>query len=187
MTAGSAQGTATVASNRSVEHVLAQADNPDKFCIALAKLFAVRPKEVALLSLDKLLLKFVYPDELKTVGTIPVSSSSAIAAHTATTKRFEIFNNFPLVKHAQIFEVVKLESVEDADVKEHTEQPAIQKLMSAPILSAQSKTLGVLQVCRKGFSLTSSGPDFTEGDLSQLKLAAAIAAKKDFMAAAPRR
>jgi hypothetical protein len=185
---GSAQGTATVASNRSVEHVLAQADNPDKFCIALAKLFAVRPKEVALLSLDKLVLKFVYPDELKTVGTIPVSSSTAIAAHTATTKRFEIFNNFPLVKHAQIFEVVKLEHAEesDADTVEHNEQPAIQKLMSAPILNAESKALGVLQVCRKGFSLTSSGPDFTEGDLSQLKLAAAIAAKKDFMIAARR-
>jgi hypothetical protein len=53
--------------------------------------------------------------------------------------------------------------------------------MSAPVMSEQ-KLVGVIQICRKGFSLTSAGPDFTDADLKQLKLAASILAKKEFMA-----
>src|SRR4029077_6885743 len=44
-------------------------------------------------------LQFGYPDELRTAGSIPISSSS-IAAHTAISKKSEIFNNFARVKHA---------------------------------------------------------------------------------------
>jgi hypothetical protein len=173
------------APNRSVEFVLEQADTPDKFCIALAKLFGVRPTEVALLRLEKSLLRFLYPDELKTAGAIPVSSSSAIAAHTATTKKIEIFNSFAKVKHASIFETVKLgnrEEKEQQTVEVQTEQPSIQKLMSAPVMNGQ-KVVGVVQICRKGFSLTSAGPDFTEADLKQLKLATEILTKQEFMGA----
>jgi hypothetical protein len=179
----SSQGAASaVAPNRSVEYVLEQADTPDKFCVALAKLFAVRPKEVAMLRLEKLLLTFLYPDELKTAGAIPVSSSSAIAAHTASTKKMEIFNSFAKVNHARIFESVKLGTVEEEQgVVDQTEQPSIQKLMSAPVQNAQGKVLGVIQICRKGFSITSAGPDFAPADLKQLKLATEIAAKKEFM------
>src|SRR5579863_2544241 len=180
----SSQGAASaVAPNRSVEYVLEQADTPDKFCVALAKLFAVRPKEVAMLRLEKLLLTFLYPDELKTAGAIPVSSSSAIAAHTASTKKMEIFNSFAKVNHAGIFESVKLGSVEEEQgvVVDQTEQPSIQKLMSAPVLNPQGRVLGVIQICRKGFSITSAGPDFAPADLQQLKLATEIAAKKQFM------
>ena len=180
-TGNNSQGAATaVASNRSVEYVLEQGNTPDKFCVALAKLFAVRPKEVAMLKLEKLLLTFLYPDELKTAGAIPVSSSSAIAAHTASTKKFEIFNNFAKVNHARIFESVKLENPEEQEIIEETAS-GIQKLMSAPVLNAQGKVLGVIQICRKGFSAPSSGPDFTDADLKQLKLASEIASKKDFM------
>jgi transcriptional regulator with GAF, ATPase, and Fis domain len=147
-------------------------------------LFAVRPTEVALLRLEKSLLRFLYPDELKTAGAIPISSSSAIAAHTASTKKIEIFNNFAKVKHASIFETVKLArpaEQEPETIEVETEQPSIQKLMSAPVMSEQ-KLVGVIQICRKGFSLTSAGPDFTDADLKQLKLAASILAKKEFMA-----
>ncbi len=181
---GNAAAAAGRAPNRSVEFVLQQASTPDKFCSALAKLFAVRPTEVALLRLDKSLLKFLYPDELKTAGAIPISSSSAIAAHTASTKKIEIFNNFAKVKHASIFETVKLARPDEQEaqtVEVETEQPSIQKLMSAPVMNEQ-KLVGVIQICRKGFSLTSAGPDFNDADLRQLKLAAAILAKKEFMA-----
>jgi hypothetical protein len=71
------------ASNASVEHVLGQATTAQQFCVALAKLFGVRPTEVALMRLEKGLLNFVHPEQLKTAGSIPVSSSSAVAAHTA--------------------------------------------------------------------------------------------------------
>jgi len=77
-----------------LEFVLAQANTPEKFCAALSKLFGVRPKEVALLRLEKGLLKFLFPEQLKTAGSIPVSSSSSVASHTASTKKTELFNTF---------------------------------------------------------------------------------------------
>jgi hypothetical protein len=137
----SKQGGAAAAArapNASVEHVLGQAATPQQFCAALAKLFGVRPTEVALLRLQKGLLSFLYPDQLKTAGSIPVSSSSAVAAHTASTKKTELFNTFVKVKHASIFESVKLATSEDT---EQTEQNTIQKLMSAPVLDPQRKVL----------------------------------------------
>jgi len=181
----SGQGAATapaLAPNRSVEFVLGQADTPEKFSAALSKLFAVRLTEVALLRLEKGLLKFLCPSELKTAGSIPVSSSTAIAAHTAVSKKTELFNSFVKVKHASVFETVRLTNPNNAD---ELEQCTIQKLMSAPVLDPQKKVLGVVQVCRKGYDLQNAGPDFTQGDLQQLELAASVLAKAPFMASAP--
>jgi hypothetical protein len=166
------------APNASVEHVLGQAANPQTFCSALAKLFGVRATEVALMRLEKGLLSFLYPEQLKTAGSIPVSSSSAVAAHTASTKKTELFNAFVKVKHASIFESVKLNSSEDV---ERSGQNAIQKLMSAPIIDAQRKVLGVIQVCRKGFDPATAGPDFTLDDLQQLELAAKVLSTLPFI------
>jgi hypothetical protein len=166
------------AANASVEHVLSQCATPQQFCAALAKLFGVRPTEVALMRLEKGLLSFVYPEQLKTAGSIPVSSSSAVAAHTASTKKTELFNAFVKVKHASIFESVKLVQPEDTDP---TEQNTIQKLMSAPVLDAQRKVLGVIQVCRKGYDPANAGPDFTLDDLQQLELAAKVVPNLPFM------
>lgn len=166
------------ASNASVEHVLGQAATPQEFCAALAKLFGVRPTEVALMRLQKGLLGFLYPDELKTAGSIPVSSSSAVAAHTAATKKTELFNAFVKVKHASIFESVKLNTSEE---NEHSGQGTIQKLMSAPVLDPRRKVLGVVQVCRKGFDPATSGPDFSQDDLQQLELAAKVVSNLPFL------
>jgi hypothetical protein len=160
---------------------LTQATTTEQFCSAVAKIFAVRQTEVALLRLEKALLRFIYPAELKTAGSIPVSSSSAIAAHTATTKKSEIYNSFAKVKHASIFETVKLAANEASEVQPQEEQPSIQKLMSAPIISPENRVVGVLQVSRKGFSLTSAGPDFSQGDMKQLELACKIAGTQPFM------
>src|SRR5271170_4213751 len=166
------------APDRSVEFVLGQATTPDKFCAALARLFGVRAKEVALLRLEKGLLKFLFPEQLKTAGSIPVSSSSAIASHTASTKKTELFNTFAKVKHARVFETVKLADAADDD---QGEQGAIQKLMSAPILSPEHKVLGVIQVSRKAFDLSSAGPDFTLDDMQQVEIAARVVANLAFM------
>jgi len=158
--------------------VLNQATNPEQFCAALSKLFGVRATEVALMRLEKGLLKFIFPDQLKTAGSIPVSSSSAVAAHTASTKKSEMFNTFAKIKHARVFETVRLTNTEDTD---QSEQATIQKLMSAPILAPGNKVLGVIQVCRKAFDLTSAGPDFTSEDLQQLELATAVAVRMPFL------
>jgi hypothetical protein len=124
-------------------------------------------------------LNFVHPEQLKTAGSIPVSSSTAVAAHTASTKKTELFNAFVKVKHASIFESVKLSNPADED--DRSGQSAIQKLMSAPILDAQRKVLGVVQVCRKGFDPATAGPDFSQDDLQQLEVAAKVLSTLPFI------
>jgi len=162
-------GAAAVAPKAAVQHVLTHCKTTSEFCSTLAKLFGVRLSEVAVMRLENGLLKFVLPEELKTAGAIPVSSSSAIAARTASTKKAEVFNNFSKVQHARVFEAVKLICPEDSEKHEHSQ---IQKLMSAPVLDGQRKVLGVIQICRKGFDVGSAGPDFTASDMEQLGMAA---------------
>src|ERR1700730_4304651 len=86
--------------------VLGQGVTPLDACIVLAKVFHVQYTEVAMLRLEDGLLRFIFPEHLRTTGAIPISGK-AIAAHTALSKKAEIFNNFARVKHASIFEAVK--------------------------------------------------------------------------------
>jgi hypothetical protein len=168
-----------------VERRLAEASTPDQCCVELSKIFGVRPNEVALLRLENGLLKFLCPFELSTAGSIPISSSTAVAAHTAVTKKIELFNNFTRVKHASIFESIKPGGDKGDSEGGHVElRPAtIHKLMSAPVLDKAEKVLGVIQVCHKGFDLASAGPDFTLDDLQQLELAAKALSNSAFMQA----
>ncbi len=166
-----------------VERKLAQASTPDQCCVELSKMFGVRANEVALLRLENGLLKFLCPFELSTAGSIPISSSTAVAAHTAVTKKIELFNNFTRVKHASIFESIK-PSGENGESGDGELRPAtIHKLMSAPVLDKAEKVLGVIQVCHKGFDLASAGPDFTLDDLQQLELVAKALSNSAFMQA----
>jgi len=164
-----------------MEQRIAQAGTPVQCCVEISKLFGVRPDEVALLRLENGLLKFLSPAELSTAGTIPISSSTAVAAHTAVTRKTELFNNFTRIKHASIFESIKPsgEKVEGEGLRPAT----IHKLMSAPILDKGSKVLGVVQISHKGFDLGSAGPDFTLDDLQQLELAAKALSQCAFMLA----
>src|SRR5215475_1327672 len=127
--------------------VLGQGVTALDLCMVLAKIFRVQYTEVALLRLEGGLLRFVFPEHLRTTGSIPISSK-AIAAHTALSKKAEIFNNFARVKHASIFETIKVPGAADDDVPA---QPApIQKLMSVPILDPETTVMGVIQISRKG-------------------------------------
>lgn len=164
-----------------MENRLAHAGTPDQCCVELSRVFGVRPNEVALLRLEDGLLKFLCPFELSTAGSIPISSSTAVAAHTAVTKKIELFNNFTRVKHASIFESIKPggEKNDDGELRPAT----IHKLMSAPVLDEEEKVLGVIQICHKGFDLASAGPDFTLDDLQQLERAAKALGKIAFMRA----
>jgi len=154
-----------------------QDPTPEQAGAELAAKFRVRPSEVAILRLESNLLRFLYPEELKTAGSIPLSSASAVAAHTAQTQKVELFNDFTKVKHISIFETIKLGGKED----EEPQPPVIQKLMSGPVLDEKGRVLGVIQVCRKGYDLRSAGPDFTLDDLQQLELAAKSVAKTSLL------
>jgi hypothetical protein len=156
--------------------VLSENVTPLDISMVLAKVFKVNYAEVALLRLDGGLLKFIFPEHLRTTGAIPISSK-AVAAHTALSKKGEIFNNFARVKHASIFETIKPLGAED---DQPVPPPPIQKLMSAPILDHQSTVIGVIQISRKGLDprLTQ---DFSREDLHDLELAAGVLAASPVM------
>jgi len=126
----------------------------------LAKLFHVQLDEVAILSITRggNFLQFVLPKELRVIGTIPLNSTSALAARTARDRKPDALNNFSVVRHASVFEGVPLG---------RNPGEMIQKIMSAPVLSGD-KVVGVVQISRKGHSTADAGPDFTQHDLRQL-------------------
>jgi GAF domain-containing protein len=128
---------------------------------ALAKLFSVEADEVAILELRAAakVLKFVLPEKLRAVGTIPLSSSATLAARTARERRSDVVNNFAQSRHASVFEGVPLGRRQGV---------CIQKLMSAPILRG-GEVVGVAQICRKGESQVECGPDFKPADLKTLQ------------------
>ncbi|MGA2413914.1 MAG: GAF domain-containing protein [Candidatus Sulfotelmatobacter sp.] len=158
--------------------VLGHGVTPLDVSIVLAKIFGVQNAEVALLRLEGGLLKFIFPEHLRTTGAIPISSK-AVAAHTALSKKAEIFNNFARVKHASIFETIKPIRAED-EIPEPP--PPIQKLMSVPILDQESAVLGVVQVSRKGLDPRFTR-DFSREDLHDLELAAGLLASSSIMQA----
>ena len=158
--------------------VLSEGVTPPDVSAVLAKVFQVNNAEVALLRLEGGLLKFVFPEHLVTTGAIPISSK-AVAAHTALSKKAEIFNNFARVKHASIFETIK-PGADDADT---SAPPApIQRLMSVPILDQRVTVLGVLQISRKGLDARFT-QDFSREDLHDLELAAGLLAASPVMQA----
>jgi hypothetical protein len=158
--------------------VLGEGVTPLDVSMVLAKVFHVQYAEVALLRLDGGLLKFIFPEHLRTTGAIPISSK-AVAAHTALSKKAEIFNNFARVKHASIFETIKPVGSEDVEA---VPPSPIQKLMSVPILDPQAAVLGVLQISRKG-SDPRFTQDFSREDLHDLELAAGLLASSPVMRA----
>ena len=110
---GGAAGTAAAKDLAALESLVRDNADAQQLCSEVAKVFRVGQNEVALLKLDRSLLRFVFPAELARAGSIPVSSSSAVAAHTVSTKTGELFNTFAKVKHASIFETVKLGGTAD--------------------------------------------------------------------------
>ena len=149
--------------------VLGQGVSALDLCMVLAKIFRVQYTEVALLRLEGGLLRFVFPEHLRTTGSIPLSSK-AVAAHTALSKKAEIFNNFARVKHASIFETIK----PDSSGQEEPAAPApIQKLMSVPIMDRGSAVVGVIQISRKGLD-PRFAQDFSREDLHDLEVAAGL-------------
>jgi hypothetical protein len=174
---GSAEAAAAPALAANADGVVPEESTVDEFCKKLSAIFRVQPTEVAMFHLEDGHLKFLFPSELKTAGSIPLSSGSAIAAHTAVNRKGELYNSFANVKHASIFETVRLGNPEEGT----THEKPIQRLISAPVLDGAGNTLGVVQVCRKGYDLLSSGPEFSLDDLRELERVAKLAAGAPFM------
>lgn len=151
--------------------VLGAGVTPLDMCMVLAKIFHVQYNEVALLRLDGGVLRFIFPEHLRTMGAIPVSSKT-VAAHTALSKKAEIFNNFARVKHASIFETIKPEG---NGPSEPAAPAPIQKLMSVPIMDRASGVVGVIQISRKGLD-PKFAKDFSREDLHDLELVAGLLA-----------
>jgi hypothetical protein len=126
----------------------------------VAKTVGVKPDEIALMGVSVRWrhLYFLVPEPLKQVGFIPLSSTASVAARTARESRPDIINNFASVRHATVFEGVKIAG-ESSEL--------IQKMVSAPILSGD-KVVGVLQVSRKGPDALNAGPDFDADDLGKI-------------------
>jgi len=127
----------------------------------IAKRLGVESDEVAILELQptRNVLKFVLPEKLRTIGSIPLKSAGALAARTARERRSDIINNFAQSRHASVFEGVPLGRGEGVH---------IQKLMSAPIVRGGT-VVGVVQISRKGESLSDCGADFKPSDLKLLQ------------------
>jgi hypothetical protein len=156
--------------------VLGAGVTPLDVSMVLARVFKVQHAEVALLRLEGGLLKFLIPEHLRTTGAIPISSK-AVAAHTALSKKAEIFNNFARVKHASIFETIKPVG---AEAEEPAPPAPIQKLMSVPILDHNLTVLGVIQISRKGNDPRFT-QDFSREDLHDLEIAAGVLAASPVM------
>ncbi len=136
-----------------------------------SRMFSLKNDEVAILQLaaNGAALSFLFPFKLKTMGNIPMSTTSSLAVRTVRDKRPEMINNFSAQKHPTIFEAVKLD-------KTQQDRHPIQKIMSVPLL-VNGKAEGAIQVSRKGKSATTAGNDFTIRDLTALVSIASTLAK----------
>lgn len=173
----SGTATATALTTDALRGLLQAGSGPERICQELAGIFRVSLTEIALLHLDDKVLRFLFPEELKAMGMIPLSSPS-IAAHTAVSSEPELYNDFQRVKHASVFETVRLGKSASAG---KPVQQAIQKIMSAAVANEGARVLGVIQVSRKGTEPSSAGPDFTLTDLHHLQAAANILSKASFL------
>lgn len=157
--------TAVVEFTRLVDALIKQGSPIDmatmsKLAGEIGKSFGAKGDEVAILTTtaDEKFLQFVVPAALQKIGTIPVTSTSALAARTAREKRSELINNFTIARHSTVFEAVPLEQKRG---------DPIQKIMSVPVIQ-ENKVAGVVQVSRKGKNVTSAGPDFNPKELTEL-------------------
>jgi hypothetical protein len=145
--------------------MIQSAASVDELVDHLARLFAVGSQEVAIMRLQGHFLRFIAPAELTGAGSIPLNSA-AIAARTATSGKDEIFNNFSTIRHASIFETVRLANQQPAN--NHASR-LIQKLMSVPLIDERGVLIGVVQISRKGATHQACGPDFSLADLTRLR------------------
>jgi hypothetical protein len=140
--------------------------NAERMAAELAAVFSVQHDEVGILRLEKDSLVFVHPAHLQNVGRIPLNTSGAMAVRTFNSKRGEISNNFAQTRHTTFFEMISAGKGAGGS-KDSKEKRIIQKMISSPVVSGE-KSVGVIQICRKGSNPLDAGPDFSALDLQKL-------------------
>ena len=130
--------------------------------------FEWRTDEVAILAATpkRKALQFLIPAKLRRLGTIPFTSTAALAAKTAREKARRNHNNFSYSRHASVFEGVPMGG---------RKVRAIQKIMSAPIFG-EDKTVGVVQISRKAAFPEEAGTDLPSDELRKLQSVAGAGA-----------
>jgi len=161
-----------------LEAMISESPTSEKVCLKLARILSVHRSEIALFRLEKGSLRFIFPVELRSAGVLPLSGT-AVAARTAATHTPLLSNSFMRVRHASLFEAVRLSGNGEED--RNMEQMPIQKIMSVPVASPDKTVRGVIQVSRKGLDAKGAGADFTGEDLKKLEKAAEILARMPFM------
>jgi hypothetical protein len=137
----------------------------------VATFYSLRSHEVGLFSVNQKRreISFLLPEGMAQKGHIPLNAVNSLVAKTANELAPLIDNTFTTSRHLFMFEHM---------LTEKTNRIAVQKIMSVPIISG-GVAIGVIQVGKKGASLTDAGVDFTVQDLSYLVKIADIIAGYD--------
>ncbi|MBE0504966.1 MAG: GAF domain-containing protein [Desulfuromonadales bacterium] len=135
----------------------------------LSRTFNVDLNEVAIYRLDEErgVLRFLWPEKLKHIGSIPLSSFDSLAARTAREGVVLLENSFASQRHANVYEKIRLEPGVAASPK------PIQKIISAPIFK-DAVVRGVIQLSRKGDANSQQTQDFTDADGTALLALAGV-------------
>lgn len=139
------------------------------FVTTLSCAFNIDINEVAIYRLDdeRSVLKFLWPEKLRHVGSIPYSSFDSLAARTAREGVVLLENSFAARRHANAYEKIRLNSGVAAPPK------PIQKIISAPIFIGE-EVQGVIQLSRKGDDNGPQIKNFTDNDADALLILAGI-------------
>ena len=131
----------------------------------LCKAFKLQAEDIAVFRLDpeEEMLKFIWPEKLKSSGAIPLNAKNSLVARTLRENRGYLDNRFAKSAHGVIFEAFSGGN-------------PIQKILSVPML-CDSEPKGVIQLSRKGAEFKDAGADFSQAELSALKKISAIIAR----------
>lgn len=108
---------------------------------------------------DKSILSFACPEYLVNAGMIPISSTEAIVSNIFRTGRSVIINGFSQQKHLSVFEII----------------PTPDKIISpiwkmiGTLIAVGEEKLGVIEISKRGPSISEVGEDFTQNNLEFLK------------------
>ncbi len=117
----------------------------------------VKLEEVAILVLTSTeqSLKFIWPPALSQGNAVfPVNHKNAVASGVLATMKGKVDNRLSESKHLKFYESVK--GMESSGLP-------IQKMVALPMVAGE-RTVGVLEVSRKGRTPEEAGPNFTSQD-----------------------
>lgn len=128
---------------------------------AIADALLVKKEEVAILVLTTSgqTLRFMWPPALyESLAAFPANHKNAIASHVLSTMKGKVDNKLSESKHLRFYENVK---------GMETSKLPIQKMVALPLV-AGSRTLGVVEVSRKGRTPEDAGANFSPEDAQRL-------------------